>query len=170
MTEIPYRQYGCQDLPQNSSNGGAHHAPSEGKNKHWVQSDVDCGAGKGGCHSELGAAVRADDGIHGLSEHIERNTQRNPEEIRLCLSKGLRIDPAAEGGEDGLLENQVYDGQNQAADHAQHHGVSNTPVGVFLIAGTQADTDKGTATVADHDGHGQSYYGQRNTTPLAALP
>ena len=66
--------------------------------------------------ANLGVAVGTDDGVHGLPEHIERNAQRDIEEVFLRVAEGLLIHRAAEHGDDGVCENEVYRRQNKTAD------------------------------------------------------
>lgn len=107
MAEIPNRKNRCQDLSQHRGDCGAHHTPAKTENEQRVQDNVDHGACQCGDHGEFGAAIGADNGVHGLTEHIERDTQGNPEEVFPGLNKGLLVDSAAKGCQNLVRKNQV---------------------------------------------------------------
>lgn len=58
------------------SDCGTHHAPPENKNEYRIEYHVQHRTCKRGDHSKSGAAVRTDNWVHRLPEHIKRDTQR----------------------------------------------------------------------------------------------
>ena len=107
-----------------------------------------------------GATVGADDGVHGLTEQIERYAQGNVEEILPGVEEGLLVDPPAEHGENRVLEEEVEGGEDQTGGQAEYHGVADAAARPLVLAGPQADANQSTAAVADEHGNGQSYHGQ----------
>ncbi len=126
-----------------------------------VQDDVDNGACQGGDHGELRVAVGADDGVHGLPEHIERDAQGDIEEVFLRVAEGLLIHRAAEHGDDVVCKNEIYRRENKTADDAQHHRIADAALGLVHLASAQRHADEGAAAVAHHDGDGQGHHRQR---------
>ena len=161
MAQVPQRQRCRQNLAQHRRNGGALHPHLQRENKNRVQNNIGHRTQNRGAHGKPRAAVRANDGIHGLAEHIEGDAQRNPEKVFFGAGVSALIDLAAEHGQNRLHKDQVQRRQHQAAGDAQNNGISDAPVGVLLFIGAQADADKGAAAVADHHGNGQSHHGQR---------
>ena len=106
--QIPHCKDRCEHLPDDCCNSCTHHAPLKAEDENRVKDDVDNSTGKRRDHGKLGVAVGADDGVHGLSEHIERNTQRNIEEVFLRVVKGFFIDCAAEHSNNAVRKNEIY--------------------------------------------------------------
>ena len=161
MEQIPHGQRGGEDLAQDGGQGRAHHAPVEAVDEQGIQHDVHGCAGEGAGHGELRTAVRADDGIQRLTEHVEGHADGDPGEVFLRLNEGLLVDAAAEHGQDAALEDQIDGGEHRAADDADDHGVADAAVRVVLAVCAQADADEGAAAVADHHRDGQCHHGQR---------
>ena len=106
--EIPYREDRREHLPDHRRNSRTHHAPFEYKDENGVEDDVDNSACQCGDHGELGVAVGADDGVHGLPEHIERDAQGDIEEVFLRVVEGLLIHRAAEHSNNVVRKNEIY--------------------------------------------------------------
>ena len=68
------------------------------ENKYWVENDVYDSAQKSGDHRKARAAVRANYRVHRLTEHIERNAQRDVKKVFLRVSKRLVVYSTAEHG------------------------------------------------------------------------
>ena len=162
LQQIPHCKDRREHLPDHRRNSRAHHAPLEAEDENRVKDDVDDSARQRGDHGKLGVAVRADDGVHGLSEHIERNAQRNIEEVFLRMMKGLLIDRAAEHGNNAVRKKQIHRRQAQGC----WQQISTTALPTLRLAfstfvSAQRHADKGAAAVADHDGDGQCHHRQR---------
>ena len=106
-------------------------------------------------HGELGAAVRADDGVHRLPKHVKGHAQRDIKEILLGAGKRFLIDAAAEHGQDGVHEDDVDRGEDNARGDAQYDGVANAAVRLFRLLPAQANADKRATAVANQYGDGQ---------------
>ncbi len=169
MAQIPNCQCRGQNLTQNRRQGRAHHSPFEYKDKDGVQNDVHHRPRQGGGHGEFGAAVRADDGVHGLAEHIEGQAHGDPEEIALGLLEGLVIDPATKGREDAVGKDQVDCCHNQTENYAQHHSAADRFVRLFLFPRAQTDRHKCARAVADHYGNRQSNNCQREYNRVGSV-
>ena len=133
----------------------------EAEDEQRIQNDIDGGAGQRGDHGELRAAVGANDRVQRLAKHIERNAQRNIEEVLLRLTECLFVDAAAEHGQDRILKDQIDGRQHDAGDDAQPDGISDAAVGILPAIRAQADADERAASVADHHGNGQRHHRQR---------
>ena len=118
MQQIPQCKDCREHLPDDRGHCCAHHAPFEDEDENRVEDDVDDGACQCGDHGELGVAVCADNGVHGLPEHIERDAQRDIKEVFLRVVEGLLIHRAAEHGDDSVCENEVYRRQDKTAGDA----------------------------------------------------
>ena len=118
MQQIPQCKDRREHLTDDRGHCRTHHAPFEYKDKNGVEDDVDDGARQRGDHGELGIAVGADDGVHGLPKHIEWDAHGDVEEVFLRVVEGLLIHRAAEHGDDGVCENEVYRRQDKAAGDA----------------------------------------------------
>ena len=116
VQQIPHSKKRRCHLTDDRGHCRTHHTPFEDKDENGVEDNVDSSACQCGDHGELGIAVGTDDGVHGLPEHIERNAQRDIEEVLLRVAEGLLIHRAAEHGDDGVCENEVYRRQNKTAD------------------------------------------------------
>ena len=158
VQDVPHRQRGREHLPQHGGHGGAHHAPAAAEDEYRVQHDVHQGACQGGAHGKSGIAVGADDGVHGLPEHIKGNAQGDIKEIFLRAGKGLLIDGAAEQGDEGRLKQQVQGRQHHTSGDAHLNGVAHAVFGGVLSALAQAKADKGTAAIPHHDRDGQRHH------------
>ena len=155
VEQVPHREDGGDDLPDDSGYSGAHHAPLEDEDEQGVKDDVQHRTGQGGGHGELRASVGADDGVHGLSEHVEGDAQGDPEEVLLGALHGALVDVAAEGVENRVGGQQVHGGQQGAGYDTDQDGIAHTAVSLLLVVPAQADADKGAGSVADHHGDGQ---------------
>ena len=153
VQQIPDGERGRRHLTDHRRHGRAHHAPFEAEDENRVEDDVDDGAGQRGDHGKFRVSVCADDGVHRLSEHIKRNTERDIEEILLRMTEGLLVDRAAEHGDDAVGKDEIHDGQDEAACHGQHNGVADAALGFADFVSAQCHADKGTAAIADHDGY-----------------
>ena len=118
MQQIPRGKCCRCHLTDDRGNGCAHHAPLEDKDENRVQDDVDDGACQCGDHGELGIAIGADDRVHSLTKHIERDAQGDIEEVFLRVVEGLLIHRAAEHGDDSVCENEIYRRQDKTAGDA----------------------------------------------------
>ena len=107
VKQIPHREDCGQDLPHDRGDCSSHHSHFQRIDKNRIQNQIRQCSEHCGKHSELGASVRADDGIHRLPEHIERDTQRNPEKVFVCARTGSFVHLPSEHGQDGIHENQV---------------------------------------------------------------
>lgn len=159
--EVPNREPCGEHLTEHSRDGGAHHAPAEAENEERVQDYVNHSPRDRGGHGEARVAVGAYDGIHGLTEHVEGYAESYPEEVFFGEREGLVVDSAAEHGEDGVVENEVGRGHNEADDDAEDDGAADAAVGVVVCAGAEADAHEGAAAVAYHDGQCERHDGQR---------
>ena len=150
VEQIPHCQRCRDQLTDDGSHRCAHHAPAEAENEDGVQNDVQHRTRKSGHHGKPGAAVRADDGVHSLPEHIERHAQRDIKEILLGVVVGLGVDRSAEHGKNGVRKHQIERGQHNAADQTQHHRIADAPLclGDFVLP--KADADEGAAAITDH--------------------
>ena len=161
VQQIPDGERGRRHLTDHRRHGRAHHAPFEAEDENRVEDDVDDGAGQRGDHGKFRVSVCADDGVHRLPEHIERNTERDIEEIFLRTAEGFLVDRAAEHGDDAVGKDEIHDGQDEAACHGQHNGVADAALGLADFASAQRHADKSAAAVADHDGDRQRHDCQR---------
>ena len=161
VQQIPHGEQRRRHLTDDRGHRRTHHAPFEYEDKNRVEDDVDNSAYQCGDHGELGIAVGADDGVHGLPEHIKQDAQRDIEEVLLRVAEGLLVHRAAEHGDDPVCKNEIYRRQNETAGNAQHHRVADTALGLVRLVSAQRHADKGAAAVADHDGDGQCHDGQR---------
>ena len=118
MAQIPDRKDGSQDLADHRRHRGSHHAPVKSEDENRVQNDVDHRARQRGYHGESRTSVRPDDRIHGLPEHIKRDSKRNIEEVFLRIPEGFFIYPAAEQGQYPIPEYQINDRQHNACSNA----------------------------------------------------
>ncbi len=164
MQQIPNGKSGSYHLTCDGGDGRAGNtqlrAAEQAVDHNGVQNHIDDGAGNSAAHGELGASVRADDGVHGLAEHIERDAQADVEEILLGEGIGLRVDLGTKHGQNLFREAKVSCHQDQAGKDAQQDGVANAFVGLFRVLLPQADADKGAGTVTDHDSDAQSQHRQ----------
>ena len=169
MQQIPHCQRCGDQLTDDGSHRCAHHAPAEAENEDGVQNDVQHRTRKGGDHGKPGVAIRADDGIHGLPEHIKGHTQRDIEEIFLRVVIGLGVHRSAEQGENGVRKNQIERGQHNAADQTHHHCVADAPLclGDFVL--TKADADESAAAVTDHHRNSQRHHRQREHNGVGSV-
>ena len=161
MAQIPNGQPCSQNLSQNRGYCRSHHTPSQAKNKDGIQHNIHQRSRQSGGHGKLGAAVRADNGIHGLTKHIKRNAQSNIKEVLAGITKGLLIDPAAEHAENGILKNQINRRQHNADYDTKYNGVSDAFPGIFPLIGPQADAHIGTAAISNQNGQGKGNHRQR---------
>ena len=83
VQQIPYGEDCRGHLTDDSGNGCSHHAPPKSKNKDRVQNDIEYCPGKGRDHGKPRAAIRTDDGVHSLTEHVKRHAQCDVEEVFL---------------------------------------------------------------------------------------
>ena len=72
----------------------------------------------------------------------------------------LRIDRTAEHGDDGVCKNQIDSRQDQTADHRHDDRIAHALLCSIGIPSAQADADKGTAAVTDHDRNRQGNHRQ----------
>ena len=161
MQQIPHCQRCGDQLTDHGSHCRTHHAPAEAENEDGVQNDVQHRTRKGGDHGKPGVAIRADDGVHGLPEHIKGDAQRDIEEIFLRVVIGLGVHRSAEHSQNGVRKNQIERSQHNAADQTHHHRIADAPpcLGNFVLS--KADTDKSAAAVTDHHGNGQCHHRKR---------
>ena len=169
MQQIPHRQDRCYDLADDGCNGGAHHAPFEDEDKNGINNAVDDRPRQRGDHGKARAAVRADDGVHGLAEHIEWDPQCDIEEVFLRVVEGLCVDCAAEQGDDVVGEEQIRRCQHKAAGDDQHHRIADAAFCTVLVVSAQRHADKGTAAVSYHNGDGQCNHRQRKNDCVGCI-
>ena len=160
MQQIPHCQRCRDQLTDDGSHRCAHHAPAEAENEDRVQNDVQRRTRKGGDHGKTGAAVGADDGVHGLTEHIKGHAQGDIEEVFLGVVIGLGVDRSTEHGENGICKDQIHSSQNDAADQTHHHRIPDAPLCLGNFVLPKADADEGAAAVTDHHGNGQCHHRQ----------
>ena len=171
MAEIPDGKSRSDDLACHSGDRRAHHPPAENVDADGVQNDVGEGPCQSGRHGKARAAVGADDRVHGLAKHIKGNAQGDPEEILLGAAEGLLIDPTAKQSDDGVLENQIDCGHSHAGQNTENHRAADALVRILLTTGPQADTDKSTAAIANHDSQRQRHHrhGEHNGVGRIAI-
>ena len=155
VEQIPDGQRRRQRLPEHGRNGRAHHAPLADEQKDRVEDDIHDGPGQRGEHGKARTAIGADHRVHGLSEHIKRDAERDPEEIFLRKAERLVIHPSAENSQKRIAQQQVDRHQDKARGHGQHNGISRAARGVLRPPLPETQADEGAAAVADHDGDGQ---------------
>ena len=126
-----------------------------------VEDHVSDGTGNSSDHSKFRAAIAADYRVHGLPEHIERDAQRDIEEVFLCERMGFLVDGASEQGKDGFAENEVDCRQHKAAYYTEYNCIANGLVGVLSGVSPQRDADKRTATVTDKYSDAERHHCQR---------
>ena len=80
-----------------------------------------------GRHGKARTAVEADDGIHGLAEHVKRDAQRNPEKILLGEPEGLIVDPGSKSGQNWLLKGQINRHERKADHNHRNNGCADCP-------------------------------------------
>lgn len=156
--QVCRRQGGGHDLPGNGGDSRTGYAPTQDVNTDRVKDDVQHCPQRQGRHGKAGTAVGTDDGVHGLTEHIERDTQSDPKEIFFGKPESLIIDPGAKGVQDRHLEHKVDPHQHQADRNDRDDGAADAPAGVVLLLRAETDTDKGAASVSDHDGDGDGHH------------
>ena len=161
MQQIPHCQRCGDQLTDHCSHRRAHHAPAQAENENGVQNNVQHRTRKGGDHGKPWVAIRADDGVHGLPEHIKGHAQRDIEEIFLGVVVGFGVDRSAEHGENVVRKNQIERRQHNAADQTHHHRIADAPpcLGNFVLS--KADADKSAAAVTDHHGNSQCHNRKR---------
>ena len=118
VAQIPYGQDSSQNLPCDGCHCSAHHSPFEDKDEYWIQDNVGKCTCQCGDHSEFGTSIGTNNGIHGLTEHIERNTYRNPEEVFSGLAESFFIDTSTEHGQDRFPKDKIYSSQDDTTDDA----------------------------------------------------
>ena len=96
VTKVPNCKRRRDDLPENGSDSRTRHSPAAGKNKHRIQNNVQSRPGKRGYHRKFRASVCPYHRIHRLTEHIKRNSERNPEEIFFGQPECLFVHSASE--------------------------------------------------------------------------
>ena len=74
---------------------------------------------------------------------------------------GFLIDMSAEQGQNGILENQIDGGENQAYQNAEYDGTADTFMCIFFFVCAQTDADKCAAAVTDHNSKGKGDYRKR---------
>ena len=87
-----------------------------------------------------------------MPEHIEWDSESDPEEILFCIRKGFVVYPAAEGRQNRISKHKVDRRQYNTADYAKQNGVANAPVCIVPLIGAKRNADKRTSSVADHHG------------------
>ena len=160
MQQIPHCQRCGDQLTDDRSYCRAHHAPAEAENEDGVQNDVQRRTRKGGDHGKPGAAIRADDRVHGLPEHIKGHAQRDIEEIFLRVVIGLSVHRSAEHGQNGVRKNQIEHCQHDAADQTHDHRVAYAALCLGDLVLSKADADEGAAAITDHDCDCQRHHRQ----------
>ena len=123
--------------------------------------DEDRRARQRGEHGEPGVAVRPDNGVHGLPEHIKRDAQRDIKEIFAGMAESLGVDGAAENADDGRGKRQIQRRQHHAAAHRHHHRVAHAALGGARLLPAKADAHIGAAAVTDHHRDGQRHHRER---------
>lgn len=169
MHKIPNRKHCRCNLPEHGGDRRACHAPPTAENEDGVEYNVDASADQVGDHGKARIAVRADDRIHRLPEHVERNAERDPKEVFLRQAEGLCIDLTAERREDRLGKGEISRRQNKADRHADRDGTADAPrraVGILL---TERDADKRAAAVADHDRDAERDHRQREYNGICSV-
>lgn len=161
MQEIPHSKCSRNALANHCGCCRSHHAPPEQKNENRVKNQVDNCSGQGGHHGKPGTSIGANDGIHGLTEHIKWNSQCNGKEIFLGAAKCFVVDCASEHVDKRRLKDQIYNGQDDAACNAHDNGVSNAAFGKVCIALSQIDAHKRTTPISHHNGNGQRHHCER---------
>ncbi len=167
--QIPYGKRGGNDLPDHSRNGGAGHTPFENENEYGIKDHIQHRAEQRRRHSEPRAAVRADHRIHRLSEHIERKTERDPEEILFGQLIGFLIDARTEHRDNAVGEDQIYGGQHCADDHGDQDRVAESAARFIRTSFPQQRAYHGAATVADTHGNGQRDHRQREDDSIGRV-
>ena len=107
------------------------------------------------------AAIRTNDGVHRLAEHVEGNAKRDPEEVFLREFEGFVVDAPAEYADQRVAEDQVKRSKQQTGEHADDHRVAHAAVRVLMPARAQTQAHERAAAVADHDRDGERDYRER---------
>ena len=118
MREIPQRKDRREHLTDDRGHCRTHHAPFEYEDENGIEDDVNDGAGECGDHGEPGVSVRANDRVHSLPEHIERDAQRDIEEILLRVMESFFVNCAAEHSNNVVRKNEIYRRQDKTAGDA----------------------------------------------------
>lgn len=161
VEQIPDGHHSGRNLSDNRGHCCSHHAPLATEDKERVQNDIDDRAQEGGGHGKSRVAVRPDDGVHSLAEHVERDAQGNIEEILLRVVEGLLIDCSTEHRNDGIGKDEVDGGQHKTAGHGQNDRIAHAVLRFAYLISAQAYADKGAAAVPHQDGDGQCHHRQR---------
>ena len=148
------RQQGGDDLPGNGSQRRPLHAPSQDKDGHRVEDHVDDAADQGGTHGKLRAAVRTDDGIHGVGKHKKGNTQDQTGEIFPGIFYIVYRCP--ESCEDTVTKQSEHQCQQDSRHGDQSDGVAHALVGIFRVHAPLADAQVSRAAVTHQKGNGKS--------------
>lgn len=151
--QIAERKKRGENLPEHCRHRRAHHSPLAHENKNRVKDDVYDRARNRAEHRKLRASVRADNRVHRLPEHVERNSGRNPEKIFLCIPERLAVHPPAEKRDDFVLKNQVDRRNDKARGNADDDCVSHRAVRLFAVLPAEADAHERACSVANHDCH-----------------
>ncbi len=101
-------------LTDDGGDSRAHHAPAEKINENRVEHDVGQRARHRGHHGKARAAVTADDGVHGLAEHIKGYAEGDVKEIFAGKRVGFGVHRRAEKRENRLGENEIQRGEHRA--------------------------------------------------------
>ena len=155
MEQIPDRQRRRKNLSKNGSDRRARHAHFQRIDENRVKNDIHDRAGHCGRHRKAGASVRTDNGVHRLSEHIERDAERNPEKVFPRMGEGLLVDASAEERQNRVHEQQVQRRQNDACNQTERDGVAYGSMRLVCPTLAEFDADVSAGAVANHDRHGQ---------------
>ena len=159
--QIADGQRRSEHLSQHRGHRGAHHAPLEAIDEQRVEHHVYRRASQRGGHGKFRAAIRTNDGVHRLAEHVEGNAQRDPEEVFLREFEGFVVYAPAEYADQRVAEDQVKRGKQQTGERADDHRVAHAAVRVLTPARAQTQAHERAAAVADHDRDGERDYRER---------
>ena len=161
VEQVPCGKPGCEHLPKHRSDRRTHHPPAEQEDENRVQDQIHHRARKRCRHGKFRAAIRADDRVHRLPEHVKRDADGNISEILPGMAERLIVHLSAKGREDRLLKDEIQRGQHKAAPDRKHNCVADAPVRLFRLLCAKGKAHERAAAIPDHHGDGKRHHGQR---------
>ena len=137
-------------LTEHRGNGCTAHTKAEHKYENGVQHNVDHRADHGGEHTDLGKALRGDEGIHAQNHQHEHRAQ----DINAAIVQRIRqrdvagAEPAQKGGRCGIEKHREHHGKDQQHTKAGIHNL----FGSFLFPLPQRNGRAGRTACADDHG------------------
>ena len=162
---------GTHGLTEHGGDGRALHAQTEREDQDGVQNDVDDRTDDGGEHTDLGEALRCDEGVHA---HHDEDADR-AEDVDAAVGQRVRQGGIAgtEQAQQGGCAGVEHDRQEHREDHQHGEAVADDLFCLLLIAlahgnggaGGTARTDEHGKGVQQHqDGGEQAHARQRRRT------